>query len=43
MSGQGGGKGWVVGWGNTFIEEGGGRMFWGIMDGKQGNGKTFEI
>jgi len=40
MSGQGGGKGWVVG--NTLIERGGGgdREF---MDEKLGKGTTFEI
>jgi len=43
MSGQGGRKGWVVGWGNTVIEVEGGRMEWEFMDGKLGKGITFQM
>jgi len=31
------------GWGNTFIEEGGGGMGWGLMDGKLGKGIALEM
>jgi len=33
----------VVGWGNTFIEEEGGKMRWGLMDGKPRKGIKFEM
>jgi len=35
---RGGRKGWVDGWGDTLIEEGGGGWDRGYMDGKQGRG-----
>lgn len=43
MSGLGGRKGWMDGWGNTLIEEGGEGMGYRFMDGKPGKGKTFEM
>jgi len=38
MSVWGGGKGWVVEWGNTLIEVGGGRMGWRFIEGNQEKG-----
>jgi len=36
-------EGWVVGEGNTLIEEGGGGGDRGFTDGKPGKGITFEM
>jgi len=36
-------KEWVIGWGNTLIEEGGGGWDRGFMNRKPGKGITFEM
>jgi hypothetical protein len=33
----------VGGYGNTFIEAGGGRIGWGFLEAKPGKGITFEM
>lgn len=37
-SGKGGGKGWVVGWENTLIQDGGGGMVSWVYGQETGNG-----
>jgi len=43
MLGLGGGKRWVVGWGNTLIDEGVGGWDKEFMDVKPGKGITLDI
>jgi hypothetical protein len=43
MPGQGGGSGWVGGWGSTLIEAGEGGWATGFPEGKPGKGITFEM
>jgi len=40
MSGKGGRRKWVCGWGSTLIESGGDS---GFLEGKLGKGITFEV
>jgi len=40
MSGQGGGKGWVVGWRNTFIQEEGGGIGYRVYGWEIGKGNN---
>jgi hypothetical protein len=34
---------WIGGWGNTFMEAGGGGWYKGVLEGKPGKVITFEV